>query len=172
MDSNATNHLGRNTFILGRDLTGNVIGPLEYFHSENALESYISENSATAEGELILLNGVLANAFSIPDSVPENVEIFLVVPNAFAEKNGVIINVRNLKVLEETIMTLLQNTIVVDDSSDVNKGIELLDTQELHDLYVLYGYEIDLYFRYESDEVDEEIVQSCSAIYNRIAGAQ
>lgn len=172
MDNSATTHLGRNTFILGRDLTSNVIGHIEYFHSEQALENYISENSAQAEGELRLMNGVLTTAFSIPDSIPENVEIFLVIPKAYAEKQGVFINISDLSELEETIVALIQDTILVPDNSGINKGIETLNTQELQDLYVVYGYEIDLYFRYEPDEIDEEIVQSCSSIYKKIENAQ
>lgn len=160
--------LGEAAYVVGRNIVSNIVGPIEFFDSVMDVTGYLDSYSVASEGELRLLNGVVANVLSIPKSIPNSLEIMLLLPHAYSTDNGIIVEIKTLQQLEEAITSIVKDVIEIDESSELSQALIEINTQKIEDIYVLYGYEIELYYHFDPMEQDEEMVDSAEKVYKKI----
>lgn len=165
-------YLGEEVYTLSRSPLTSVVGPLEIFKNTHDVQEYLQANTVVEEGELRLMHGILSTALSIPKSIPAPLEIFILLPNAYSKDQGIMVEVKNLEILEETINAITQNLIKIDKLSEIESTLVDIDTQKIEDIYIIYGYEINLYFQFDEEETDEQMVDSAKEVYNKIKEAQ
>jgi len=137
-------HVGREVFIVGVDGEQEEDGEISCFESLSELNDHLSGLSPVSEDNLIVLHGVLAPAEYIPPDVGRGA--FVVVADPADDIGGSILNLEdsNIENLASTIEKLLSH-------------LSPYDGLEIDNVFVLYGYELNLGFCVREDEIDEEI---------------
>lgn len=124
------------------------IGPNQVIHT-------LSDYTLADTPDLCVLHGVLRSAEFLPQSL-RKVTAYLVVANKEKEDMGVVI--------ESSADTPIQ---LAEELLTVLKNIEELDlggASSIDDLFILYGYEIDICLTIDKEGVDEEVIDRAIAI--------
>jgi len=145
--------LGQEVFLVGLD-GALESGDLTIFPTLDSLEEHIAELSPAVETNLVVLHGVLATAECIPD---RSYRLFggpyIIVLSPSEVDTGCIYETDSdvsSKILAEKIEGILE--------SEADGEFEGLS---IENILILYGYELDLGFRIQSDSVDEERIEAC-----------
>lgn len=104
--------------------------------------------------ELVVVNGLLTTALNLPSSIPENTQIFLIVPDADLAGNGFIVDVESLYLLEKIIQAMINYASMgeteIDEVIDYMTNVE---EQKIEDIFILYGYQVELTHTIPKDSV-------------------
>ena len=167
--------IGQTRYLIGYNVQTSsfVNADLTVLTHKTAVAKHLSKGAVANMGDISLLHGTLTRAVSIPDKLHDNIDIFLVLPRATAELDSFIIQCCSLAYLQTVVTALITQT--TEDSEDLDNIIDDiadLDAQTIEDLYVLYGYEIELQYTFDSDGIDDEILEEATKIYAKIEAGQ
>lgn len=168
-------NIGKEVYLLGYTIqASNEVDAQTQVLTTKYLARKALKTSAAGLGEASLLHGTLTRAKSIPNVINDNVDIFLVVPHANAELDSFIIQCKDLAYLQQVVTVVIGQNAEADleDLDELVDDIMAIELQNIEDLYILYGYEIELQFDFEDDSIDEELAEAGKKIYKSIASEQ
>lgn len=107
----------------------------------------------TCDGdELRVIHGVLTHAAALPSDLCEKTA-FVLIANAMDEEDGYLVEAGDtVEHIEGTVTDVLKN------------GVGELDNVEIEEMFVVYGYELQIVLCFNDDDMDEEILDSCHQI--------
>jgi len=144
-------HIGREVFIVGLD--GDLdTGEIGCFDSLNELNEYISSLSPVSEDNLVAVHGVLTQAEYIPPDIGRSA--FIIVADPQDSAGGAIINLEDTRM--ENLISGIEN--LFGDNDSPYEGLEI------DNVFILYGYELNLGFCVREDQVDESIFDECEKV--------
>ncbi len=169
-------NIGKEVFLLGYTINAinEVDAQTQVFTTKHAAKKMLKDTSAVNLGEASLLHGTLTYAKSIPIEVDDNVDIFLVIPNANAELDSFIIQCKDLTYLQKVVISIIGQEVEVETENfdELVDDIMSIELQSIDDLYILYGYELELKYSFEDDYIDEELTEAGKKIYKSIESEQ
>ena len=184
------NNIGKVVYILGHLSNVAELGKndLKVFTDAEEVKAYLSKEPATTYKDISLLHGTLAPVFAIPENIEDCIDIFLIVPDATIERDSFIVKCTDLNHLQNSVMTLTSTDSeifpydddedpVVDMDKDFEEDFDASlflesDPKDIEDLYVLYGYEVELLYTFDSLLVDEALIEGSISIYKEIENAE
>lgn len=184
------NNIGKVVYILGYLSNVAELGKndLKVFTDAEEVKAYLSKEPATTYKDISLLHGTLAPAFAIPENIEDCIDIFLIVPDATIERDSFIVKCTDLNHLQNSVMTLTSTDSeifpydddedpVVDMDKDFEEDFDASlflesDPKDIEDLYILYGYEVELLYTFDSLLVDEALIEGSISIYKEIENAE
>jgi hypothetical protein len=184
------NNIGKVVYILGYLSNVAELGKndLKVFTDAEEVKAYLSKEPATTYKDISLLHGTLAPVFAIPENIEDCIDIFLIVPDATIERDSFIVKCTDLNHLQNSVMTLTSTDSeifpydddedpVVDMDKDFEEDFDASlflesDPKDIEDLYVLYGYEVELLYTFDSLLVDEALIEGSISIYKEIENAE
>jgi hypothetical protein len=124
------------------------IGPVQVIQA-------LSEYTLAETPDLRVLHGVLRSAEFLPQSL-RSVTAYLVVENKTMEEMGVVIesSADTPEQLAAELSTVLENI----------DGLDLGGAESIDDLFILYGYEVDICLTIDKESIDEEVIDRAIAI--------
>jgi len=144
-------YIGHEIFIVGVD--GDLEqGEIACFYSLAELNAHLSDLSPVSENNLIVAHGVLTQAEFIPQDVGRGA--FIVVADPSDAAGGFILTVEDCHI--ERIASMIENLFEDLDGP--------YDELAIDNVFVMYGYELDLRFCINEDGVDEEMLDSCEEV--------
>lgn len=163
-------HVGKTIYLAGytiksTDFTNSTLNV--FTHKKDALH-YLNRNTVAILGDLSLLHGTLTRAMCIPNKLHDNVDIFLVIPRATVELGSCIIQCIDLAYLQKIVTSIITQNIEEEDVEELIDSVLNLDIQDIENLYVLYGYEIELKYCFNEDAIDEEIIEESKKLFKQL----
>ncbi len=156
-------------------LTGYLIQAENYddarftlFEHKTYVKSWIKKKEATSLGDISLLHGVITRASSIPNEVADDLDIFVLIPQANIELDSFVIQCSDLIQLQKIVSALITRNVAFEDLEDLIDDLETIDLQDIENLYILYGYEVELTYAFESDSIDEDLINDAKKLFDRI----
>jgi hypothetical protein len=168
-------NIGQTRYVLGYMVQASnfLDATISVFQHKKEVSKYLANGVVANMGDISLLHGTLTTAMSIPDVLHDNIDIFLVIPSATADLDSFIIQCADLDYLQKVVTTLItQKTEECEELDSIIDDIVDIDEQVIEELYVLYGYEIELQYSFDSDSLDAEIVEEAKKIYKKIEAGQ
>jgi hypothetical protein len=105
--------------------------------------------------EFIAIHGLLTSAVSIPENVPAGSQIFIIIPLANPEGHSYILEVETVYLLQKIIETLVTKTSIEKDVENIADYISDISHQNIEDLFIVYGYTLDLVYKIDKDSVQK-----------------
>ncbi len=168
-------NIGSTKYLLGYTVQASnyLDATFAVFQHKKDVTKHLSNGVVANMGDISLLHGTLTRAISIPDKLHSNIDIFLLVPNATSELDSFIIQCIDLDYLQTLVTALITQTTEEGDNLDsIIDDISDLDEQVIDELYVLYGYEIELQYSFDPSSLDDEIIEEAKKIYKKIEAGQ
>jgi len=169
-----TDNVGETIYLLGYTVHANCMdATISVFKDKKDVNTYLNKGVVANMGDVSLLHGTMTNAVSIPDKLHDNIDIFLIVPNANSDLDSFVIQCKDLDYLQNVVTALITQTIAeCDDTDNLIDDISNMDTQGIDELFVLYGYEVELKYAFDNGGLDDEIVEEAQKIYKKIEAGQ
>jgi len=123
--------------------------------------------------DINLYHGVLTKATSIPAKISNNIDIIVIVRN----KNINVCNILpciNISYAQNLISLLVGSKTSNKDMyyDSIIADISKIPKQDIDNIYILYGYTIELHYTFDKNELDEEIITGSKEVYDSICSAQ
>ena len=137
-------------YLLGVDGMSEV-GELACYDFFSGLKEHLTLISPDSEPGLMALHGVLTSAKFIPGEIPD-VSVWIVLQNPDNEDEGCLIEASaegGPDVIAKEIENLLESIDCPVDNIDID------------DVFLLYGYELNLGYGVNEDEIDDERLKEC-----------
>lgn len=184
-----SNNVGNTVYLAGYDSNVLDMGAgkciLKVFkHSEDAQNFFELETAAVLKN-ISLLHGTLTKAMSIPLEVDPCIDIFLIVPDINIDRDSFFIKCKDLEHLQTVVSKVTSVTeevfpiededggFIIDPDKDYEEDFDASlflesEPKDIEDLYILYGYEIELHYTFDSLFLDESLVEESKNIYNKL----
>jgi hypothetical protein len=144
-------HIGREVYIAGLD--GDLdTGELGCFDSLSELNDHLSSLNPVSDDNIIVVHGVLTQAEYIPPNIGRSA--FIVIADPKDSAGGAIINIEDCNM--GNLVSNIEN--LFGDSDTPFEGLEI------DNVFILYGYELNLGFCVREDQVDERIFDECEEV--------
>lgn len=172
---NLKDSIGKTRYVLGYlvQTTNFLDATITAFQHKKDVVKYLKNGVVANMGDVSLLHGTVTKAISIPDKLHDNIDIFLLIPHANSEYESYVIQCGSLDYLQSVVTALItQTTEESEDLDNIIDDIVDIEEQNIDDLYVLYGYEVELQYSFDSDNLDDEIVEESKKIYKKIEARQ
>ena len=125
------------------------------------MEELAELNTESCEQDTAALHGVLARAAAIPAEIPYGMDAYLIVLQG---TSGTIIEIQ-----EDDKAEGLVDAIGAFASGELEDGDgEQLEAIDIDDMYVLYGYQLEVVLTIDEDKVDEEKIVQANRIFEEI----
>lgn len=144
---------GKEVFLAGIDGDLEDNGEMAVFGSFLELNDYISILSPLTEPNLVVIHGILTSARYIPSEPYKNAYIVVKSPTEFG--SGCMYETNELNADE--MSKEVENLFTIDSQCPYNDIT-------IDDIYILYGYELNLGFSISPDEIDLEAINSCEEV--------
>lgn len=157
-----SNFCGEEVFVTCSVVEAAGHGELQIFPSFRGmldLSEHLSGIAADSGTDIRVLHGLLLPAVHLPASL-RGVTPFLVVQSKTNDNMGFVIEscANTVENFAADLVGLLKN--------GASMGYE--DADDIDDLYVLYGYELQVVLKVEEEELDDEIINRCLAIQGEV----
>ena len=164
-------NLGKDVFILAEEKKNDA--SITFHDKTDDIFSYFNSNIAGNIYDVSLYHGILTKAISIPSEISTNIDIIVIVRKN-KSNNCNIFPCVSLNYAQKLISTLVGSSISVDDHylDTILEDISGLDKQNIDNIYILYGYSIELHYSFDKNELDEEIIAGSKEIYASISSKQ
>jgi hypothetical protein len=146
---------------------------MDMFDSAAAVLTRFANKIALNLRDITLYHGVLTKATSIPgDNISSNIDIVLIIPSTGSGCH--IISCFSLDYAQKVVTALVGKRPLVSDVAfdSITGDIKGIPKQTIENIYILYGYEVELHFTFDGTELDEEIIEGTKEIYAEIASTQ
>ena len=164
-------HLGKEVFILSEEKKNDC--SLTFHKKSEEVSSHFANSLAGNIYDVSLYHGILTRAISIPSEISTNIDI-LVIIRKHKSNNCNVFPCVDLNYAQKLISTLVGSSISIDDHylDTILEDISGLDKQSIDNIYILYGYTIELHYAFDKNELDEEIIAGSKEIYASISAKQ
>ena len=146
---------------------------LTFYNKPEEVTSFFNSCVAGSISEMSLFHGTLTKAISIPDDISTNIDITVIVRQN--KSNGaVLIPCVSLEYAQVIISALVGSSVSADDkySEEIIEDIIGLSRKNIDDIFIFYGYEVELHYSFDKTELDEEILTGSKEIYEQISSEQ
>lgn len=147
-------------FVVGIDVSTALSGPLNIFKSYEEVLDHLNNLNPVIDSDTKVLHGILTSAEVLPSSF-NNSQPFIIIKDPNDDEIGSIIEIEddnNVEDLADKITGLI-----------VWAGnIEISCTPEIDNIFVLYGYEVDMVLSITEDNMDEQQIEEGKEILNSI----
>lgn len=152
-------HLYEEVYIVGVDHTVTPLGELEIFDQYERLLSHLRTKNISICSDTRVIHGMLTSAKSIPkDLCGKQAFILLFDPNSGSQ--GILFDSGSDNNCQE-LATEIQKLLVSEEAASF--------FFEIDDVYILYGYELNVVMSVDEDDLDEEIISTCKKIADEAA---
>jgi len=179
-------NIGKEVYIVGYNALAMNFGKskLQVFYDFAAAQKFLARDTAANYADISLIHGVLTKAICIPEKIDACLDIFVIIPEANFEKDSYIVKCTDLDHLQNTIIKVTsengdiaypsEDDFIRDRNYEEDCDISLSDTdqKDIEDLYILYGYEIELFFSFDESTLDEMLVDESKKLYKEIEHGQ
>lgn len=154
------NMIGEEVFVVGID---NVIvnsGPLDIFSSYEEVIDHLNGLNPIVDSDTKIVHGVLTSAEILPDTF-DDVKPFIIIKDPDDGEIGSIIEIEDDDKVED----------LADRITDLVAGVgnvEVACLPEIDDIFVLYGYEIDVVLSITEDSMDEQQIETGKKVFDSI----
>lgn len=145
-------YIGEEVFVVAPDESSMDDDSATEFYATDDFMEFVENLQGKGETDLPLraVNGVLTKAESIPNDLKGKTP-WLIVVNPLDEDMGYLVE------------------LYVDGSGDVADAIERTINEgngvvDIDDIYILYGYELNICLAVNEDELDEESIEECKSV--------
>jgi len=148
---NLRNFVGKQVFLFGSDVEDDMAIDLEISTTLSQIIQKLHKIPVETTNDIKLIHGIFTSALCIPDKIEENTNIYLIFEKANILGESYIFPLDNdidaLKIIVETITNskLLENIVASNDYS-LSDQLYSIDKQEIEDLFIVYGCELDLFY--------------------------
>ena len=145
--------VGREVFVFGSNIEDEVPKELKVTTVFNEMQRHLHNEDARLSSGALLLHGVLTSAVSIPNDVPKGTYIYIILPEANHAGDSFIIAVESVDHLTAIIEAAVNPVIAPTSSAETLDYLFDVDIQNIEDVFVLYGYEVDLVYHTNIDSI-------------------
>lgn len=176
-------NLGKVVYVLGylADTMELGRGTLKVFKDAKEAKANFLLDSAANLRDISLIHGTLTKAFAIPEVIDSCIDIFLVVPYISMEHDSFFIKCADLEQLQKIVSIITSTdgeTFPVDEDTngfedifDISLFIES-EPKDIDDLYILYGYEVELQYTFDDMLLDDALIDESIGIYKELEHAK
>lgn len=164
-------NLGKEVFILSEEKKNDCT--LTFHKKPEEVSSYFNSSIARSIYDVSLYHGILTKAISIPSEISTNIDI-LVIVRKDKSKNCNIFPCVSLNHAQTLISALVGSSVSIDNHylDTILEDISGLDKQNIDNIYIMYGYTIELHYSFDKNELDAEIIAGSKEIYAGISTKQ
>jgi len=164
--------IGKEVYIGGSNVDN--FTPMSVFIEKSlfAFKNKIEKIEVDITEELIAAHGILTTALSIPNSIPEDTSIFIILPDADEESNSYILEVESIYLLQKIVEALVDKHVTEKDAENVSDYILNLKNQNIEDIFILYGYNITLSYRIMDTTLEQLVKEKNHACLQSIVRSQ
>lgn len=148
-----TNYLHRPVFLVGKDGTKET-GSLAVYETFSELNDYLSLLSPASDPNVFILHGFISPATYIPGEIEG--EVYIIVGNPKDNEIGCV-----YETYCECDAQIISQLVV--DKIEPTDGLDYtFDDVTIDDIFIMYGYELNPSYVVNRDEIDSELLSSCS----------
>lgn len=148
------NSLFEEVYVVAPDSNASASGYVKVFKSFEDLLAHLKSKNPGLTSDLRVVHGVLTPAEVIPSDMRERLA-FLVIEDPTKPGDGILLDAdvdNDYKELAERIEEVLENEDVADFYFEVE------------DIFIMYGYELNLVLSVNEDELEEKTIEVCKEI--------
>lgn len=150
-------YYGQQVFIVGgEDNTSEEIHLFTEF--ENLIE-HLHALSLSSDNDVKVLHGILAPADILPSDLRDKRVYILAFDPYDFDGEGVILDIDEGSTIEE-LAEEIENVVA--------RGMNVTHVGEMESTYLLYGYELDLCLSVNDEDIDDEIIDTCTHIVEEV----
>lgn len=164
-------NVGKEIFIL-IDESNNRCSATIYDTADIVLKAF-ANRLATNISDVTLYHGVLSKACSIPDDeISSNIDVIIFIPGS--GNSCKTISCFSLEYLQKLIPAIVGNPPSKQDTDYVSiiDDTHKIPKQNIDNVYIFYGYSIELHYTFYKTDLDEEIISGSKKIYANISSTQ
>jgi len=139
--------IGKDVYIGGSNVDNFTPIPVFIEKSLFAFKKKVEKIPVDITEEFIAAHGILTTALSIPNTIPQNTSIFIILPEADNDNNSFILEVESIFLLQKIIEALVNSAITEEELESVEDYISNLKKQKIENIFILYGYNIELSYK-------------------------
>ncbi len=164
-------NVGKQVFMVAEEKRSATL--LTFYNKPEEVISLFNSSIAGSISEMSLFHGTLTKAISIPEDINTNIDITIIVRQN-KNNSAVLIPCVNLDYAQEVISALVGSSVSDDDkySEEVIEDIIGLSQKNIDNIFIFYGYEVELHYSFDKTELDEEILEGSKEIYEQISSEQ
>lgn len=154
MSKSIDDHLFKEVFVVGIDHITASSGELAVYRSFEDLINYLSTKSIAVNSDLRALHGVLTSGKAIPQDFCGR-QAFILIVDPESDNHGILIDSDSeddCKGLAAEIEKLLANEEIA------------ANFVEIDNVYILYGYEMNITLSVNEEDIDEDMMGSCAKV--------
>ena len=164
--------VGREVFVFGSSIEDEVPKDLKVSTVFNEMLRYLHNEDARLSSGVLLLHGILTSAVSIPNDVPRGTHIYVILPEANHAGDSFIITVESIEQLTAIIEAAVNPVIAPSSSAETLDYLFDVDVQNIEDVFILYGYEVDLVYHTNINSVYPKDLAGPKVIASKIKNYQ
>jgi len=164
-------NVGKQVFMVAEEKRSATL--LTFYNKPEEVISLFNSSIAGSISEMSLFHGTLTKAISIPEDINTNIDITIIVRQN-KNNSAVLIPCVNLDYAQEVISALVGSSVSDDDkySEEVIEDIIGLSQKNIDNIFIFYGYKVELHYSFDKTELDEEILEGSKEIYEQISSEQ
>jgi hypothetical protein len=147
-------HIYREVYAAAPDSTVTPVGEVGLFDNYEKLLEHLRTKNICVCPDLRVIHGILTSAKSIPRNL-RNRQAFILLFDPKNEGQGVLLDSAAEDNCQE-LATEIQNLLASEEAASF--------AFEIDDVYILYGYELNVVMSVDEDDIDEEIISTCKEI--------
>lgn len=149
---------GKEVFIVGPE-EDEIKGELLVFTGLDNMQEYLLSKGPGVESEIRILHGIVTSAQSLPEDISfRGLQTYILVDDDINVDRGLIITLENDDT--ESLASIIED-LVLSGGTVTN-----LQGQDIDNIKILYGYEIDLGLSIDPDNIKDDIIQTGLSILN------
>ncbi len=152
-------HMYEEVYVVGADHTVTPFGELEIFDSYERLLSHLRTKNISICLDVRVIHGILTSAKSIPKNFYGK-QAFILLFDPDGESQGILLDSDADNDCQE-LATEIQKLLASEEAG----GFSF----EIDDVYILYGYELNVVMSVDEDDLDEEIISKCKKVADEAA---
>jgi hypothetical protein len=145
-----------------------------FFEKSELVLSSFKSSIARNINDVELYHGILTKAISIPSEVSNNIDIVVIIKNLGKSNNFHLIQCLDLTFAQSLVSMLVG--CPTDDNTPyadlIKEDVSTYGRKNIDQIFILYGYKIELHYTFDKTELDEEIISGSKEIYEEIKSRQ
>jgi hypothetical protein len=164
-------NLGKEIFMLSEEKR--TASSVIFFENTEEILSCFNNSVAINTYDINLYHGILTRAISIPLEMNNNIDILIIIKNINSNKCNIFPCI-DIAYAQKFISVLVGSENVVKDYNYfiIDEEISKLSKQNIDNIYIFYGYTIELHYSFNKNELDDEIITGSKEIYANISSKQ
>ena len=164
-------NIGKQVFMVVEDKHNKHL--VTFHQKPEDVVSFFNSYVAGKISEMSLHHGTLTKAISIPDTISSTIDITVVV-RLNTSNSCALITCVSLEYAQGVVRALAGAAVDADDiySDEIIEDTVSIRRRDIEDIYIFYGYEVELHYTFDKSELDDEILEGSKEIYDQIKSTQ